>query len=99
MAATVLTPVVGARPPVVRYRCHSLVGHSRLTSPLMRRALMISLLVLAALVTAPPGANATSLTWRPTLTGTDAQFRGLSAVSKNVAWVSGQRGTVLRTVD
>lgn len=65
----------------------------------MKRALMISLLVLAALLTAPPGANATSLTWRTTPTGTDAQFRGLSAVSKNVAWVSGQRGTVLRTVD
>lgn len=65
----------------------------------MKRALMISLLVLATLLTAPPGAGATSLTWRTLPTGTDAQFRGLSAVSKNVAWVSGQRGTVLRTVD
>ena len=65
----------------------------------MKRALMISLLVLAALLTAPSGASATSLTWRTVPTGTDAQFRGLSAVSKNVAWVSGQRGTVLRTVD
>lgn len=65
----------------------------------MKRALMISLLVLAALLTAPPGASATSLTWRMSPTGTDAQFRGLSAVSRHVAWVSGQRGTVLRTVD
>ncbi|MDQ3785723.1 MAG: oxidoreductase, partial [Actinomycetota bacterium] len=65
----------------------------------MKRALMISLLVLAALLTAPPGASATSLTWRMSPTGTDAQFRGLSAVSRQVAWVSGQRGTVLRTVD
>lgn len=65
----------------------------------MKRALMISLLVLATLLTAPPGAGATSLTWRPSPTGTDAQFRGLSAVSRHVAWVSGVRGTVLRTVD
>ncbi|GAB1513625.1 WD40/YVTN/BNR-like repeat-containing protein [Actinophytocola sp. KF-1] len=65
----------------------------------MKRALMISLLVLAALLTAPPGASAAALTWKTLPTGTDAQFRGLSAVSGNVAWVSGQRGTVLRTVD
>ncbi len=65
----------------------------------MKRALMISLLVLAALLTAPPGASAATLTWRMSPTGTDAQFRGLSAVSRHVAWVSGQRGTVLRPVD
>jgi photosystem II stability/assembly factor-like uncharacterized protein len=65
----------------------------------MKRALMISLLVLAALLTAPGGASATELTWRLTPTGTDAQLRGLSAVSRQVAWASGARGTVLRTVD
>jgi photosystem II stability/assembly factor-like uncharacterized protein len=65
----------------------------------MKRALMISLLVLATFLSAPNGASATSLTWRPSLTGTDAQLRGLSAVSGNVAWASGARGTVLRTVD
>jgi photosystem II stability/assembly factor-like uncharacterized protein len=65
----------------------------------MKRALMISLLVLAALLTAPAGAGATSLSWRPSPTGTDAQLRGLSAVSRHVAWASGARGTVLRTVD
>ncbi|MFI7674327.1 YCF48-related protein [Actinophytocola sp. NPDC049390] len=65
----------------------------------MKRALMISVLVLAAFLTAPPGASATSPTWKTLPTGTDAQFRGLSAVSRQVAWVSGQRGTVLRTVD
>jgi len=65
----------------------------------MKRALMISLLVLATFLTAPGGASATTLSWQPTPTGTDAQLRGLSAVSRQVAWASGQRGTVLRTVD
>ncbi|MFC4858373.1 WD40/YVTN/BNR-like repeat-containing protein [Actinophytocola glycyrrhizae] len=65
----------------------------------MKRALMISLLVLATLLTVPATAGATALTWRSLPTGTDAQFRGLSAVSRHVAWVSGTRGTVLRTVD
>jgi photosystem II stability/assembly factor-like uncharacterized protein len=69
----------------------------------MKRALMTSLLVLATLLTVPGGANATNapraLTWQPTPTGTDARLRGLSAVSRQVAWASGARGTVLRTVD
>ncbi|MFI7008559.1 WD40/YVTN/BNR-like repeat-containing protein [Streptomyces sp. NPDC050145] len=37
--------------------------------------------------------------WRLTDTGTDARFRGLSAVSRSTAWVAGSRGTVLRTTD
>ncbi len=64
----------------------------------MKRALTIVLLVLAALVTAP-NAGADALSWRLTPTGTDAQLRGLSVVSRHVAWASGARGTVLRTVD
>jgi photosystem II stability/assembly factor-like uncharacterized protein len=31
--------------------------------------------------------------------GTDVQLRGISAVSEKVAWASGAKGTVLRTVD
>lgn len=65
----------------------------------MKRALMISLLVLATFLTAPNNAGATSLTWQQTPTGTTAQLRGFSAVSRHVAWASGARGTVLRTVD
>lgn len=66
----------------------------------MKRVLLISLLVLAGLLTAPTGASATpEPSWRLTPTGTDAQLRGLSAVSRHVAWASGARGTVLRTVD
>ncbi|WP_427888216.1 WD40/YVTN/BNR-like repeat-containing protein [Kribbella sp. GL6] len=40
-----------------------------------------------------------SYRWELTPTGTTAQFRGLAAVSKDVAWVGGTAGTVLRTVD
>src|SRR4051794_8873037 len=65
----------------------------------MKRVLMISLLVLATFLTAPGGAGATALTWSPTPTGTEARLRGLSAVSRHVAWASGSQGTVLRTVD
>jgi photosystem II stability/assembly factor-like uncharacterized protein len=39
------------------------------------------------------------LGWELTPTGTDTQFRGLDAVSRRVAWLSGSAGTVLRTVD
>ncbi len=66
----------------------------------MKRALTIVLLVLAALVVVPAGvAGAGPLSWQLTPTGTDAQLRGLSAVDRHVAWASGARGTVLRTVD
>jgi photosystem II stability/assembly factor-like uncharacterized protein len=66
----------------------------------MKRALTVVLLVLAALVVVPTGAaGASSLSWKLTPTGTDAQLRGLSVVSRHVAWASGARGTVLRTVD
>ncbi|RBQ96913.1 hypothetical protein VDGD_05429 [Verticillium dahliae] len=40
-----------------------------------------------------------SLSWALTPTNSTAQFRGLAAVSDTTAWVSGTRGTVLRTVD
>ncbi len=37
--------------------------------------------------------------WESQRSGTDARLRGLSAVSDTVAWASGARGTVLRTID
>jgi photosystem II stability/assembly factor-like uncharacterized protein len=39
------------------------------------------------------------LSWKLTPTGRTERFRGLSAVSGSVAWVSGTGGTVLRTTD
>jgi photosystem II stability/assembly factor-like uncharacterized protein len=41
----------------------------------------------------------TAYSWRLTPTGTTERFRGLSPVSRDVAWVSGTNGTVLRTSD
>jgi photosystem II stability/assembly factor-like uncharacterized protein len=37
--------------------------------------------------------------WRPQASGTDVQLRGISAVSDQVAWASGAKGAVLRTVN
>ncbi|HET9281936.1 MAG TPA: YCF48-related protein [Candidatus Angelobacter sp.] len=37
--------------------------------------------------------------WPQQDSGTDVQLRGVSAVSHDVAWASGAKGTVLRTVD
>ena len=40
-----------------------------------------------------------SAQWQQQLSGTDVQLRGVSAVSERIAWVSGAKGTVLRTID
>jgi photosystem II stability/assembly factor-like uncharacterized protein len=45
-----------------------------------------------------PPATVTA-SWQPTTTGSTAQFRGLDAVSRKVAWLGGSDGSVLRTVD
>src|SRR5687767_3839545 len=38
-------------------------------------------------------------TWTPLPSGVNVTFRGISAVNADVVWVSGSRGTVLRTLD
>ncbi|MFF5449267.1 WD40/YVTN/BNR-like repeat-containing protein [Streptomyces sp. NPDC012888] len=49
---------------------------------------------------AGPAADAAlGVGWSLKPTGTDARLRGLSAVSRTTAWVSGSKGTVLRTQD
>jgi photosystem II stability/assembly factor-like uncharacterized protein len=57
--------------------------------------------VLAATGAAAPAAAhpAPSPAWKLFTTGVDARLRGLSPVSRDVAWASGSAGTVLRTVD
>ncbi len=40
-----------------------------------------------------------SAQWVKRTVATDASFRGLSVVSRNVVWASGTRGTVIRTTD
>src|SRR5215831_12979290 len=64
-------------------------------------------LLPAVAATADPDSGVTSesalaghhLTWQLSPTGVTARFRGLSAVSRQVAWVGGSVGTVLRTTD
>ncbi|MEW1954344.1 oxidoreductase [Terrabacter sp. NPDC080008] len=48
---------------------------------------------------APARAGVTAYGWSVTPTGTTERFRGLAPVSRDVAWVSGTNGTVLRTTD
>src|SRR3954454_23314719 len=57
---------------------------------------MRNLVYLAALVLATTFSSAQ---WTKLDSGTDASFRGVSAVDANICWVSGSKGTVLRTID
>lgn len=50
---------------------------------------------IAALSLAAGGAQQ----WQSQRSGTDARLRGISVVTSKVAWTSGARGTVLRTID
>src|SRR5579871_4225073 len=52
---------------------------------------------LAALLCGP--GNAAPGRWQPQAIQSDADFRGLCAVSPQVAWVSGTKGTFGRTTD
>ncbi|MFI7066461.1 WD40/YVTN/BNR-like repeat-containing protein [Kribbella sp. NPDC050124] len=56
------------------------------------------LLLMSQLVPAQ-ASGGPSYKWELTPTGSTAQFRGLAAVSNDVAWVGGSGGQVLRTVD
>ncbi len=65
---------------------------------------LAGLSVSGAAATSHPGTgksdkSATKLSWDVTPTGSSDEFRGLAAVSKRVAWVSGEAGTVFRTTD
>ncbi len=55
--------------------------------------------IALGLAMASPAAADPSPSWTVLDTGSTSHFRGLSAVSSQVAWVGGYDGTVLRTVD
>ena len=59
--------------------------------------MMVSRMALALLLAGLAGAGGPQ--WRQQQSGTTAAFRGLSAVSDQVAWASGTQGTFVRTVD
>jgi len=63
------------------------------------RVLGVVVAVLLSLLVPAVSSAAAGPTWVLKSTGTTAQFRGLSAIDGRVAWVSGSKGTVLRTVD
>jgi len=53
-----------------------------------------------AVVPPPPAlAQGTASAWVPQRTSADAELRGLSVLGDKLAWASGAKGTVLRTVD
>jgi photosystem II stability/assembly factor-like uncharacterized protein len=60
----------------------------------MRRLRLLPSLILSLAAAAPAAAQ-----WAPQPSPTDVELRGLSVVSPRVIWASGQRGTVLRTID
>jgi photosystem II stability/assembly factor-like uncharacterized protein len=68
------------------------------TERAMRRIALVSALIALALP-ATAGAAARLPHWTPVPTGSDQQYRGLSAVNNHVAWVGGSAGEVLRTTD
>ena len=82
MTVTVVTRRCASVGPRVGFGCHSFGGHSGLCCPPMKRALMISLLVLATFLTAPNGASATSLTWRLTPPAPRAAARAVRGQQK-----------------
>jgi photosystem II stability/assembly factor-like uncharacterized protein len=60
----------------------------------------MSLPARALLIAALLASNAVSAqSWQAVPSGTGAELRGLSVVSDKVAWASGAKGTVLRTID
>lgn len=69
-----------------------------------RRALRVAgaalTVIIAVVAFAAPNASAKpALRWQLVDTGSTSHFRGLAAVSRKVAWVSGYDGVVLRTTD
>jgi photosystem II stability/assembly factor-like uncharacterized protein len=58
----------------------------------MMRSMMAAALVLGAAVTA-------DVSWTPQTSPTSERLRGVNAVSESVAWASGNKGTIVRTVD
>ena len=63
-----------------------------------RVAPLVAPLVALLVAGAAPTATATAQ-WIPQASGTTAELRGLSIVSPEVVWASGEHGTVLRTTD
>ncbi|WP_345655753.1 WD40/YVTN/BNR-like repeat-containing protein [Streptomyces siamensis] len=77
------------------------LGKSRRTSRTVTVGLCAAALAaaLAGAVPAQARGDAKTPHWELKDSGTDVRLRGLSAVSRDTAWVAGSKGTVLRTTD
>lgn len=62
-------------------------------------ALLAATTTAAASACPPPSHHHATYGWSSRPIGVDEQFRGLAAVSRTTAWVSGETGNVLRTTD
>lgn len=66
----------------------------------MRCLLLVSLLAVAACQPEPSPESPLELpSWHRLETGTDVRFQAVSAVSRDIAWISGTRGSYARTTD
>ncbi|WP_035375031.1 WD40/YVTN/BNR-like repeat-containing protein [Pseudoduganella violaceinigra] len=65
----------------------------------MRRALTCAALAALTACSTQPVPDAPAKGWLPQPHAGDAELRGLSVLSDQVAWASGAKGTVLRTAD
>jgi hypothetical protein len=61
--------------------------------------LVTACLALSTVLLAPCINAFAQQAWRVEASGVTAELRGLSVVSDTVAWASGAKGTVLRTID
>ena len=58
-------------------------------------ALMSTMVAASALAQSPPPASA----WQALVSPVAVELRGLAVVSDRIAWASGAKGTVMRTLD
>lgn len=72
---------------------HRSRGHRAFVGSSLAVSLAGCLAACAAVIAQP------AVTWTPLATGVSVRLRGVSAVSPHMAWVSGEKGTVLRTLD
>lgn len=63
------------------------------------KSVLFILLLLSQSAAQPPASPPRASRWSAQSSGTTARLRGVSAVSAQVAWASGERGTFARTLD
>ena len=80
-------------------RCHRLSIHATRAAALLGAAACVVAAASVPLAAPAVAAPTLPLTWVPVPTGSPEDFRGVDAVSRDVVWVAGTHGQVLRTVN